>query len=88
MLEMVTSSKQIQRLPLSEVPVEFIDALLYNGDMTRHELMLLDELADWSFEQLNVAIELAKKAEAVMERQDGLIVLHDDTARRRIACYG
>jgi hypothetical protein len=80
--------KQEERLQLSEVPIEFVDALLYNGDMNRQQLLELNELAKWDINCLNLAIELAKKAEAIYEQEDGLIVLYDATARRRIACYG
>lgn len=80
-------SVQSERLPLSEVPVEFIDALLYNGDMKREHILALDELLGWDIDRLNATIELGKKAQAIVEREDGLIMLNDDTARRRIACY-
>jgi hypothetical protein len=88
MIDTTNSIKQAKRLQLYEVPVELIDALLYNGDMNRKQLLELDELAKWDIDRLNLAIELAERAEAVYEREDGLIVLYEATACRRIACYG
>jgi hypothetical protein len=88
MLEKYDLLVQSERLPSSEVPVEFIDALLYNGDMKRDEILALDELVGWNINRLNAAIELGKKAETIVEREDGLIMLNGDTARSRIACYG
>ncbi len=88
MLEVSNLLVESARLPLSKVPVEFIDALLYNGDMTRDQILALDELSTWDIDRLNASIELGKKAEAIIERENGLIVLNEDTARRRVACYG
>lgn len=88
MPEVSNVSIQSERLPLSKVPVEFIDALLYHGDMTREQILALDELISWDIERLNTSIELGKKAEAIVEQEDGLILLNEETARRRIACYG
>lgn len=87
-LEPSRSPATSSRIPLSQVPVEFVDALLYNGDMRREQLLDLPDLAGWSIDRLNHAIELAKMAEAIIERDDGLIVLEEDTVRRRVACYG
>lgn len=88
MLEVSNLLVESARLPLSKVPVEFIDALLYNGDMTRDQILALDELSTWDIDRLNASIELGKKAEAIIERENGLIMLNEDTARRRVACYG
>jgi hypothetical protein len=88
MIDTTNSIKQAKRLQLYEVPVELIDALLYNGDMNRKQLLELDELVKWDTDRLDLAIELAKRAEAIYEQEDGLIVLYEATARRRIACYG
>lgn len=76
------------RIKLSEVPVELVDAVLYNGDITREALLQTPELEGWDLEKLNMGLDLGFRAGAWREGDGGIIVLDIETGKRRIACYG